>query len=233
MVDDVGHHAEAPRGEVGPRGGRLVLVAHAHRPRQVRAVPELPAEQLVPREDVAEDLGVLVDEGHPPRVQPLHPPRLLEPVALPPRDRAGHEVGAAAQLAPHHVVRRRRHDVVAVGEGEQLARGHLGPGVAGGPEPVVVGVEDPDPVGVGGGVGVRDRPGGVGRAVVDDHDLEGGVGLREQAVEALAEVVLDVVGRHHDRQQRTGPTPETHVRTLAVRAGGPQADRVPSRECPA
>ena len=60
VVDDVGQHVEGA-GHEGARGRRLVLVADALGPGQAGGVPEGAGEDLVPREDVAEDLGPVRD----------------------------------------------------------------------------------------------------------------------------------------------------------------------------
>ena len=218
VVDHVRDDREPPRADVGPGGGRLVLVTDPLGPGQARLVPEGAAEQLVPREHVTEDLRVLLDEVRRPRVvQPAHPGQLRESYAVPAGDRAGDEVGAGpALLVQQHLVGVRRDDVVGVGEGQQLAARVPDPLVAGGPQPVVVGVHDADP-GVAAGVLVRDRARAVGGAVVDDHDLEVPVALRQDAVERLGQVGRDVVHRHDHADQRR-PPPELHGLTvLSVR----------------
>ena len=193
-VDDLVEHVEAAL-EEGPRGGRLVLVAHALGPLQARRVPPGPAEHLVPGEDVPEDLGSLLD----PRatqgtVEAPHPRRLDEVVALPAHDRAGGEVGAGLRERAQQVgVRRGRQHVVGVEEGEVVAAHLQGAEVAGRAEPAVDRVHDADPV-VAARPAVGDLAGPVGRPVVDDHRLPAGVRLGEEGADAVVEVVLHAPG---------------------------------------
>ena len=105
-------------------------------------------------------------------------------------------------------------------EGEQVAAGDLDAGVARRAEPAVGLVDDANDVGVAGGVLLGDRAAPVRRPVVDDHDLERSVGLREQAVEARGEVGLGVV-RRHDHAQQGLRAPQQHGLTLAVPGIGP------------
>ena len=58
--------------------------------------------------------------------------------------------------------------------------------------------------GIARGVGVARVPAPVGRAVVHEQYVQVLVVLGEDAVEALGEVALHVVHRHHDRDQRGG-----------------------------
>ena len=219
VVDDVGDHVEAA-GEVGLGGRRLVLVAHPLRPGQPGLVPERPAEELVPGEHVAEDLGVLQGPCPGPRrrVQAPHPRRLVQPVGLPAHDAAGHEVRPGdAERGGHRRVGAGRHDVVGVAEGQQVAGRVPRPFVAGRAEAVVLGVDDAH-AGVAAGVPLGEVAGAVGRAVVDDHDLEGDVLLGEQAVEGSRQVGLDVVDRHDHAEQVGGPrsSTESHARRVAA-----------------
>ncbi len=139
VVDDVGDHVEGA-GEVGAGGRRLVLVPHALGPLQPLLAPERRAEQLVPREHVAQDLGVLAggDARTPLAVQAAHPGRLVEPVGLPADDRAGDEVGArVGQRVGQRGERPRRQHVVGVEEGQVVAGDPLGADVAGRAEAAV------------------------------------------------------------------------------------------------
>ncbi len=211
MVDEVRQHVEAT-GEVGAGGRRLVLVAGALRPAESGLVPERSTEDLVPREHVAQDLGVLAGGDARPRgvVQPVHPRRLVQAGAvgrrgLPAQDRAGREVRPALlELAHERGVRRGRHHVVGVEE-RQVVAPHVGRAhVAGRAETTVVGVHYTHP-GIAGGVLLGDLTRRVGRAVVDHHHVELPVAGGEHAVERLGQPLLDAVGGHHDTQCRLPP----------------------------
>ena len=194
---------------------RLVLVADPLRPGQPGAVPEVAAEELVPREDVAEELRQVVDGDRAAvGVQPVHPRQPRPPVALQPDHVAGHQ-GRARLLRQREqqLERPRRHQVVGVAEPEVLTAGVPDPLVASGTEAAVLDVHHPHP-GVPGGVGIGDRPGVVGGAVVDHHDLELAQGLPEQAVEAGGEVRRHVVRRDHHAHPRRGLTALEHPRTV-------------------
>ena len=151
-------------------------------------------------------------------VQPPHPRRLAQAGRLEEPDRAGREVGPGlVERLHHHGVRRRGDHVVGVGEREEVAADVPLTLVAGRAQAAVGGVHDADP-GMPGGVGVGERAGAVGRAVVDDHDLQVLVRRREDAVEAFGEVGGHVVDGHHHAHQRPlvlrGATPELHAQTV-------------------
>src|SRR5665811_21797 len=52
------------------------------------------------------------------------------------------------------------------------------------------------------GVMFRNRVTAIGRSIVDNHDLDVGIVLVADRVEALIEVVLNVVDRHDDAEER-------------------------------
>ncbi len=118
-------------------------------------------------------------------------------------------------------VRVRRYDVVGVDEAEQVAGGMTESLVAGRAETLVGGVDDPDAL-VAGRHGLGQVARSVVRAVVDDDDLQPVVPLRQEAVEALHDVPLDVVDRDDDADQgggpRRAPTPHRAYCTHAGRA---------------
>jgi hypothetical protein len=133
-------------------------------------------------------------------------------------DRPHRDVGAGALQRPDHPgVGALDQQVVAVGEGEVLTGRVPNPLVAGGAEAGVGLVDHAHPrVTLGDPVGELARA--VGGAVVDDDHLERMVRLLEDAGQAVGEVALHVVGRHHDAQQGGGlllrgpaPSQETHV----------------------
>lgn len=101
----------------------------------------------------------------------------------------------------------RVHGVVGVDEGYVVARGDVEAEVAGGCLAGIGAVEHAHS-GVRGGCGIGDGGGAVGAAVVYHDELQGSVGLREHAVEALSQVALAVIDGYYDRhllhRQRTG-----------------------------
>ncbi len=92
-----------------------------------------------------------------------------------------------------------QHGVVGVAEREVLAPGLRRPGVACGADAEVGLAEDADVVVLAGQV-ARDVGRAVDGPVVDQQDLELGVGLREQALHARLELSDRVVERHDHAQ---------------------------------
>jgi hypothetical protein len=116
------------------------------------------------------------------------------------REPADDEVRAGlVEHADHALVRLRKHRVVGVHERDQLTARVPDAQVARSAEPAVGSRHHPD-VGEAVGVVARNRGGPVGRTVVDHDDLEVAVGLREDAVDGLGQVVLDVEGGHDHAQ---------------------------------
>ena len=97
-----------------------------------------------------------------------------------------------------------RDGVVGVDERQELAARVLDPEVAGDALPGVGLLEERDAAVVLGDP-VNDVAGAVGRTVVDHDDLEVVQRRGQQAVEALPDVGLDVVGRHDHAQGRRVP----------------------------
>ena len=229
MVDDLRQHVERA-GEERAGGRRLVLVAHALGPGQPGGVPEGPAEHLVPREHVAEDLGPVLD----PRaaqgpVEPAHPRRLDQLVALPAHDRAGGEVGA--RVARARPPGRRTPSAGA----RRRSRGRRGSRRAPAAVPTLRAAPRPpltEWTTVIRGVAVRplvgDLAGAVGRAVVDDDGLPAAVRLGEQRADAVVEVVLHAP--RGDRPRRGGePRENERMADDPSRADrGPAAGRLPA-----
>src|SRR4051794_37798602 len=89
--------------------------------------------------------------------------------------------------------------VVGVEEDQVVPGGVAQAGVAGGGQ-AAVGLADADHAGVAGG----DGAGVVGGAVVDDDDLDPGVGLGQDAVEGVGKEVGLVVAGDDDRDQGGG-----------------------------
>jgi hypothetical protein len=89
--------------------------------------------------------------------------------------------------------------VVRVEEGQVRAPRLANRSVAGGRAPGVLLADDPDPA----GVAVEDRRCVVGRAVVDDEDLDlARVALREDALERARQELRPVVGRDRGRDRQ-------------------------------
>ena len=118
----------------------------------------------------------------------------------------------AAQLLDPELQRPRQQPVVGVEEDEQLAVALADAGVAGGREAEVLLADAADA-----GEALGDSARVVGRAVVDDDDLDLGVGLREDALDRLVEVAGLAEAGDDDRDQRR----PTRRRGSRSSAGGP------------
>ncbi len=223
VVDDLGGDRDPARPEERLRRGRLVLVADALGPGEPLLLPEVAPEQLVAREHVTEQVRCVVDaEGAVAGVQPGQPRHRRDHAVLESRHVAGHQVGAGAEDPLDQCgVPVPRYDVVGVDEAEQVAGGMADTLVAGRAETLVGGVDDEDAL-VAGRHGLGQVARSVVRAVVDDDDLQPAVPLRQQAVEALHDVRLDVVDRDDDADQRGGPSPHRAYCTHGRRASPPR-----------
>ena len=190
-------------------------------------VPERAAEHPGPGHQVGHDLGVVV-HAHPDAalgVGALGPGRLLVLALLLERHRADADVRAALQQrTAEPLVGLHQHDVVRVAEREVPSRGAGDAGVARRADAEVRLGDQPDPpVGVGVPAGDLRRP--VGGPVVDEHDLELRVGLREEAGQAGVEGAGGVVEGHDHAQprQHRAPASQHHPFHELGRTGAFQA----------
>nr|WP_284293739.1 hypothetical protein [Luteimicrobium album] len=196
------------------------------------AEEELTAEELVPGEDVLEDLDVVRDgstlQGL--RVDALRPRRRVRPGRVPPHERPDREVRAALEeRLEHDLDCPGRNHVVGVDEPEELAPGVAGASVARGPESTVRLVDDPNPL-VAPRDRLDDRDRAVRRSVVDNQDLEPRVRLSEDRVKTLGDVLLDVVDRDDHRHEVPAPAQGTQLRLgLPGRASRDAAEGVRDR----
>ena len=159
-------------------------------------------------------VGLVADEA---AARPQDGPQRVPPVEDP--HRPGAEVARAVPEGPHAhggAVAPGRpqepqegldevggHQVVGVDEHEAAPARGPDAGVAGRRDPPVVLAQVAD-AGVGQRAGPHDPAGRVGRAVVDDDDLDGALGLGGEAVQALVDVRLGVVDGHDDARPRPG-----------------------------
>jgi hypothetical protein len=110
---------------------------------------------------------------------------------------AGESLGAQAQHQEGQPVG--VHGAVGVREGDDLAARRLDALVARHREPAVLVADEPEL-----GVALRNRPGGVRGAVVDDDHLEVRVAQPPQRIEALLQGALRLVGADHHRDPGRG-----------------------------
>ena len=169
---------------------------------EVVLVPEGATEHPGARHQVRHDLGVLVEGDADPAVPvgALGPERLLVLALLLEGHGPDRDVRAArVQRAGEPFVALREHGVVGVAEREVAALGVRHAGVAGRADAAVRLADQPDVA-----VLTGQPPGHLGRAVhgavVDQDDLEVGVGLRQQAVDTRLELADGGVERHHDAE---------------------------------
>ena len=188
-IDRGGHHVRRDR-------DADVLVQHARGEAEPVRVPERPAPELVGDDPVREQRGLPADMG---RLRGGLE-RGLEHRGLPclaglaePQHVAGGEVRTGGPQGADQLLQRAvRQDVVAVDEHQELARGGGGAGVACLAETGVGLGQHPEPF-VTCGQLAGDLSASVGGPVVDDEDVEVGVGLLRDGLQAVRQVLLDVV----------------------------------------
>src|SRR5258707_1154551 len=91
-------------------------------------------------------------------------------------------------------------DVIRIEKGDVLAARGGDPGIPGGAGAEVLLADDNDSM----AVAVQNLRRVVGRAVVDDDDLESGTGLRQRTVDRVAKKATVVVRRDDDGDRRHG-----------------------------
>ncbi len=236
QVHGVAQDVHAAGLEVRGQDDGDVLEEHAFGEREGVPVPEVPPEDLVAGDAIAEQLPVARDVGGAAgggHDLAEHRGLLLRAVRAQPVDVARHEVGSGlVEHAQHPLVRLGRDHVVAVDEGEMGAARLARARVAGGTEPGIGLVDEPEAA-VAFGVAAGDLPTAVRGAVVDHDDLEIRHGLPGQRLEAGTEVILDVVDGDDDAESgchalRTflpengdGPSREQPVSGRGVTLHGP------------
>ena len=204
VVDRRRDHVNAAGEELRRDHDGDVLVQHPLREAEAVLVPERAPPQLVGHDPVREQLAELRDVGLGPVAveHGAQERRMARAGRCEPVDVAGREVRAGRlERAQQRRVGGRRQHVVGVQEREVLAGHVLDAGVARRAEAAVGPLHDADALVVV-GVAPRDLEARVGRAVVDDQDLEVAVRLAYQRRQALVEVVLDVVDGNDDADLR-------------------------------
>ena len=214
VVDGLRDDVDRPRHELRGEYNRDVLVDDPLRETQLVALPERPPPQFVRHDPVGHQRPKALDV----RLQPRALEGLGQKARLPraqwgqPVHVSGGEVRARfLERADQELVGVARQCVVAVDERQELARGGRGAVVAGVAEPAV-GLGDQPEARVVGGEALRDRRAVVGRAVVDHQHLEVAEGLPGDRLQAVFEVALDVVDRHHHADPGHGEHPRSTSR---------------------
>ena len=115
------------------------------------------------------------------------------------------QVGPGGQQLPEqHFHKMQVTPVVTVDKADILAVGVLQTVVSGIGQTAVFLVEDADP-GIPALPAVAQDPGAVRGAVIDQEDLQLGVGLPNQAADASVQILLNILYRHNDRNQTVHP----------------------------
>ena len=215
-VDGGGHEPAPGAGRVEPEVEQGVLAVHdvGREARPARG-QEVCAVQLGPR------------RGRPRQGRRAGAPdggahELVGRVALPlGAGQEAHDVLPALQVGAHGVPPPGGQGVVGVDEHEAAPARGPDAGVAGRRDPPVVLAQVAD-AGVGQRAGPHDPAGRVGRAVVDDDDLDVVARARparvRDRVQALAEIVRAVVGRDDDAQPRRHNSPPRRRRMTSPMA---------------
>ena len=94
--------------------------------------------------------------------------------------------------------------VIAVHKADPVSHGLGHAPEPGGGNAAVFLVKDPD-AGIPALPAVAQDPGAVRGAVIDQEDLQLGVGLPNQAADASVQILLNIIYRHNDRNQTVHP----------------------------